>query len=138
MAATKLQRNWTAVQFGNTTITMVTACSFDSGGKLIKFYGDADIFPVVIVAQDCEPTASVDSGDTATIMGFAPGTSGTFTATHNDAKLAVGGAIVYTLINAVVRNPNTSGPRGQFGTATLPLDAFSSDGTTNPLSFTRT
>lgn len=137
MAATKLQRNWSAVSHNSVNITKVTNVSIDPGGKLIKFYGDGDLFPTTIVAQDSEPTASVDSGDIATIIGIAPGTTGTFTATHNDAKLAISGAIVYTLANAVARNASATGQRGQFGSATLTMDAFSSDGITNPLSFTR-
>lgn len=138
MAATKLQRNWTAVAFNSVTITRVTGVNFDPGGNLIGFLGDGDIYPEVIVAQDCKPTASVESGDIGTLMGFAPGTVASLTATHNDAKLAVGGAINYTLANAVVKSTPANGPRGQFGSGTLSLEAFSSDGTTSPLSFTRT
>ena len=139
MAATKLQRNWTAVSFPvNNAITKVTKVDIDQGGKLIKFFGDADIYPDTVVAQDSEPTASVDSGDIATLEGVGgPGTTGTLSATHNDAKLATGGAIVWVVINAVVRNIVANGPRGQYGSGTLNLDAFSSDGTTNPVSFTR-
>ena len=40
------------------------------------------------------------------------------------------------MANAVVENVETSGSHGQFGSATMSLLAYSSDGTTNPLSFT--
>lgn len=139
MAATKLQRNWTAVTFANTSVTMVTSVNIDQGGNLIDFYGDADIMPVVIVAQDVRPAATLESGDIATLQGLGgPGTTGTFAATHNDAKLATGGAIVWTVINSVIANDVANGPRGQFGGGVLTMRAFSSDGTTNPISFART
>jgi len=84
-----------------------------------------------------KPTASVTSADTATLMAIAPGTTATFSATHKDAKGATSGDILYVLANAVVENVETTGAHGQFGTATMKMLAYSSDGTTNPLSFTR-
>lgn len=135
---TGLQRNWSAVSFANTSVTKVTKVDIDQGGKLIKFFGDGDIYPTTVVAQDNEPTVSLESGDIATVAGLGgPGTEGTFTGKHNDAKAAVNGAIVWTVINSVIRNNSASGPRGQFGSTTLQLDAYSSDGTTNPVSFAR-
>ena len=139
MAATGLQKNWSPVAWGNTTITKVTSVDFDQGGNLLPFYGDGNIYPTVLVAQDNKPTATVQSGDIGGLQALGgPGTTGTLTATHLDAKLAAGGAINYTLNNAVIANIVANGPRGQFGSGTLQVQAFSSDGTTNPLSFTRT
>jgi hypothetical protein len=41
------------------------------------------------------------------------------------------------MANAVAENVETSGSHAEFGYTTQQLLAFSSDGTTNPLSFTR-
>jgi hypothetical protein len=142
MSATGRQLNWKPVGFtpsggSQQVFDGVTSVRIDPGGRLLKFYGDGDIMPTTIVNHENEPTASVEAADIALLQSFAPGTVGTFSATHKDAKNAVGGGIVYTLINAVVRNNPSSGQRGQWGTGTFDMDAFSSDGQTNPLSFTR-
>ncbi|QEH38645.1 hypothetical protein OJF2_72510 [Aquisphaera giovannonii] len=137
MAATKLQANWAAVSHGSTSITRVTNVSFSQGGSLSSFSADGDHYPTVIVSLQNKPSATVTSSDTAALMGLAPGTVASFSATHKDAKGATGGDVVYVMANAVVENVDTSGSHGQFGTATLSLLGYSSDGVTNPLSFTR-
>lgn len=137
MAATKLQSNWTAVSFDSNPITRVTQVSFTQGGSLTTYAADGDHFPTVIVNTMSKPKATIISGDTAALMAIAPGVTGTFSATHKDAKGEVGGDILYVLANAVAENSETSGGHGEFGSATLTLMAYSSDGTTSPLSFTR-
>ncbi|WP_165221931.1 hypothetical protein [Aquisphaera insulae] len=137
MAATKLQANWTAVSHGTTTITRVTQVSFTQGGSLSSYSADGDHYPTVIVSLLNKPGAKVTSSDTATLMGLAPGTVASFSATHKDAKGATGGDVLYVMANAVVENVDTTGSHGEFGSATMSLLGFSSDGVTNPLSFTR-
>lgn len=137
MAASKLQANWTAVAFASQSITRVTACTFSQGGQLMEYAADNDHYPTVLANLMSRPVASVTSGDVSMLMAIAPGTVGNFTATHADALQKSGGAIVYVLSNAVSENAQDSGPFGQFGTATLNFRAFSADGTTNPLAFTR-
>lgn len=137
MAATKLQANWTAVAHGTTSRTRVSSVSINQGGSLSKFSADGDLYPTVIAALMSNPSASVTSADVASLMAISPGTTATLTATHSDAKGAASGAIAYTLANAVSETAQTSGQHAQFGTATISFQAFSSDGTTNPLSFTR-
>ena len=137
MAATKLQANWTGVSLGTTSITRVTQVSFSQGGSLATYAADGDHYATVVVNLTNKPSASVTSSDTATVMGLAPGTTGTFSATHKDALGATGGDILYVMSNAVVENVQTTGSHGQFGSATMSLLAFSSDGETNPMSFTR-
>jgi hypothetical protein len=135
--ASKLQANWSAVSHGTALITRVTQVSFSQGGSLSTFAADGDHYPTVVVNLMNKPTASITSADTATLMGIAPGTTATLSATHKDAKGATGGDILYVMANAVAENCNTGGAHGQFGTASISLLAYSSDGTTNPLSFTR-
>jgi hypothetical protein len=135
--ATKAQINWTAVSFNSTPITRVTNASVGQGGQLIKFKGDIDLYPTIIANVDNEPHASITTADVGTMMGFVPGTSGTLTATLNDAKGTAGGAVVFALANAVFENADTQAQHAQFGSVTGTWQCYSSDGSTNPLSFTR-
>ncbi len=137
MAATKAQLNWASVSFGSTSITRVTNGSFMQGGKLLKFAGDTDIFTTIICNVSNEPSASFTTADVGTIMGIAPGTTNTLSATLNDAKGASGGAVLFSLINAVFENADTKAAHAQLGSVTGTWQAYSSDGQTSPLSFTR-
>ena len=136
MAATKVQANWANVAHANTTITRVTQVSVNQGGALVEFAADTDHYPTVLANLMSKPSMNITSADAGTLMGIAPGTVGTATATHKDIKNASGGDIIYQLSNAVSENAQTSGSFSQPGTASLNLRAYSSDGTTNPLSFT--
>jgi hypothetical protein len=137
MAASKANINWSGVAFNSTNITRVTNASIGQGGSLIKFKGDTDVYPTIIASVDQEPHASVTTADVGTMMGFSPGTTATLTATLNDAKQASGGAVNFTLINAVFENADTQAQHAQFGSVTGTWQCFSSDGSTNPLSFSR-
>ena len=137
MAATKVQANWASVSHGAVGITRVTNMTFSQGGTLATFSGDTDRFPVVIANLMNNPRSSVTTADAGIVMCIAPGTVASLSATHKDAKLASSGDILYVLANAVAENADTSGAHTAFGTATQTYLAYSSDGTTNPLSFTR-
>ena len=142
MAATKANINWTGVSFTPTSmsaipITRVTTGMFGQGGRLIKFKGDTDQYPTIIACPDQEPHASFTTADVGTMMGIAPGTGGSLTATLNDAKLATGGSVIFVLSPAVFENADSSGQHGQFATVTGTFQAYSTDGSTPPLTFTR-
>jgi hypothetical protein len=137
MSATRAQINWASVTFGSTAITRITTGGFGQGGKLLRFKGDTDMYSTVIANVSNEPSATFTTGDVGTMMGIAPGTTNTLGATLNDAKGATGGAVVFTMINAVFENADTTAQHAQFGAVTGTWQAFSSDGLTNPLSFTR-
>jgi len=142
MAATKAQINWASVEFASTPITRVTNGSFKQGGKLLRFAGDTDVYTTIIANVSNEPSASFTTADVGTVMGISPGTVGTLTATLvatlNDAKSQGGGAVVFSMLNAVFENADTQAQHAQFGSVTGTWQAYSSDGTTNPLSFART
>ena len=138
MAISKANINWTAVSHGSTAITRVTAGSFGQGGSLIKFKGDVDNYPTIIAAVDNEPHASFTTADVGTLFGIVPGTTGTLIATLNDAKLVSLGAVAFAMSNAVFENADAQGQHAQFASVTGTWQAFSSDGSTNPLAFTRT
>jgi len=107
------------------------------GGTLVKFKGDTNIYPVVIANADNEPTVSITSGDVGTLYGIAIGATGTITGTLNDALQASGGAINFTVSNAVFRGPSMSAQHAAFASATGNWDCFSSDGTMSPIGITR-
>ena len=126
------------MSFASTAITRVTNASVGQGGNLIKFKGDTDVFPTIIAMVDQEPHASITTADVGTMMGFIPGAAGSLVMTLNDAKTASGGAVNFTLANAVFENADTQAQHAQFGSVTGTWQAYSADGSTNPLSFTRT
>ena len=133
MAATGLQLNWVNVAYASTPITRVTQVTFDLGGQAIDFSGDNDRYSTVIARNVSHPSCSITSGDVATLMNL--GGFGTITATQLDALNATGGAINWTLVNAVFISTSDSGSWGQFASATANWRCFSPDGQTSPLSF---
>lgn len=139
MSATNLQANWSPVTWNSTTFTKVQDCSFDWGGSLDAYSGDADRFDTVLVALMSRPIGSITSGNTNQLMALGPPGSVTssLVAVHLDAKLAATFGVQYTLANATFENARTNGPHASFGTATASFKSFSSDGTTSPLSIAR-
>lgn len=141
MAATKAQINFSATTWGvspsPTPLTRVTSVSVGQGGSLIKFKGDTDLYPTIIANVDNEPNISITTADIGTLMGFTPGNVGTFSTTLNDAKLAMNGAVVFTMINAVFETADSQAQHAQFGSVTASWQGFSSDGSTPPLSLAR-
>ncbi len=137
MSATNLQLNWKSVSFGGSAITKVTSCMFDKGGSLLNFSGDNDRYPTVIANAINNPKCSITSGDVGTLMALVPGTGGTVLGTHIDGKGNVGGDVNFTMVNGVHENSQDSGSWGQWGVVTASFNAFSSDGSTPPLSLAR-
>jgi hypothetical protein len=138
MAATKLQMNWSSVTWLSTPITKITAGGFGQGGQLLKFSGDGDVYPTVIVNNMNEPHASFTTGDVGNAMLLVPGTLGTLVATLADAKAAVSGSVVFTVTTlAVFENCDTSAAHAQYGTATLTWQFLSTDGSTSPVVISR-
>lgn len=137
MAATGLQMNWVDVSHGAINLDRVDSVSFDLGGQLLPYAGDNDHYNSVVVNSMNAPTASVTVSNPAVLIGIAPGTDATLTATHKDAAGATAGDIIYVLVHAVSPGGSTSGGHAAYGTATMQFQAYSPDGQTNPLSFTR-
>lgn len=140
MAATKRQMNWAPVGFTPTagalsTATGVTQVAINIGGSLVKFSGDGDRFPTTIVNDFNDPSMAITSADLNWLLSIPPGTRGIATATHKDAKLATGGAMTYTLANAICESPQAGGQHRQIGSGSITFFAESADGTTNPLSY---
>ena len=125
MAATKAQINWTAVEFASTPITRVTNASVGQGGSLIKFKGDTDLLPEIIANVDNEPHMSITTADVGNHDDIRSRHCRRHsTATLNDAKGATGGAVVFTLANAVFENADTQAQHAQFGSVTGTWQAY--------------
>lgn len=142
MAATKRQMNWTGVGFtpgsgSASTATGVTQVAVKSGANLLKFSGDGDRGPSTVVNDYNEPSMQVTTADQAWLMSLVPGTQGSATATHNDAKGATGGGIVYVLSPCVVESPDGGGQHRQIGSGMVNFVGVFPDGVTSPLAFTR-
>jgi hypothetical protein len=140
MAATKRQMNWAPVGFTPTlgtlsTATGVTQVAISIGGSLVKFSGDGDRFPTTVVNDFNDPSMQITSADLNWLLSIPPGTRGVAVATHKDAKLATGGGMVYTLSNAICESPQAGGQHRQIGSGSITFFAESTDGTTNPLSY---
>ncbi len=136
--ATKLQANWTAVGWNSVVFTKVDGLSFDYGGSLEEYSGDLDRFPTVLTNLMSRPTAKLDCSDVGAMMLLTVGVASTLAATHKDAKIVSGGDVVYAMANAVLANVSAQGDHAKYGSASASFQAFSSDGTTNPLTLTYT
>src|SRR5436305_9581270 len=112
MAATKRHFNWTAVGFTPTAgtllaITGVTDVRVDPRGTVQSFSGDGDHLPTTKVSDYQDPMVTITTADIAAARTLAPGTRGTLTATHLDAKNlggVAGGAYTITMTAAIVEN----------------------------------
>lgn len=137
MSATGVNLNWSPVAFNSITLNKITQGTFNQGGKLTPFSGDNDFYPTVMANTMNDPSASFTSANVGIFMGIAPGTTSTLTATLNDARAQTGGGVNFVLINAMFQDANTSASHAQYATVTGNWLAYSSDGQTSPLSFTR-
>ena len=140
MAATKAQANWGTVAWNSITFTKVDSMTFSVDGKIEEYAGDLDEYATLMVALMTSVHATLKSTDPGNIMMLKAdiGTGASLTATHKDAKLDTSGDIAYTLANAVLEKTDTEGSHAKYGTASASWRAFSSDGTTNPLTLTYT
>lgn len=136
MAATGVQLNWSSVSYASTPITKVTGGGFDEGINLVMFSGDANTYDIVAAVGVNKPTATFTTGDIGLALTLPSG-SGTLIATLNDAKGASAGAINFTMANAYLSGNSSTAQHATIGSATLNWIAVSTDGTTNPISFTR-
>jgi hypothetical protein len=144
MPASKRFMNWTSVGFTPTgssliAVTGVTSVTADNGGNLVEFSGDGDHYITTVVNDMSDPTFTIASADIAALNQLTPGLRGIFTATFNDAKNRVttgGGALLYTVANAIVGGNSGGGQHRQFGASTVTIKTESTDGVTSPVSIT--
>jgi hypothetical protein len=134
--------NWTGVSFtpgggSPTPITGVTNVAIATGATMEKFAGDGDRYNSTVVNSMNDPTVTITTADQQTIRQWPGGTRGTLTFTQNDAKNAAtagGGAVLFTVSNAIVQDTPTGGAHARIDTGSISFCTESSDGQTPPIS----
>lgn len=140
MSASNLYMNWSSVTIaygiGPTTITLkkVTDVQFPRKGKEKSFFGDADLYPTLVVSKEKERTCTIKSGALNLLSTIPEDTPCTITAILNDAKNGSGsGAATFTLVNAILVTNTANDQTNNFGQGEAMFHAYSSDGATDPL-----
>jgi hypothetical protein len=141
MSATLRSLNWTSVTWtpsgSPVVLTGVQSVAFDTGGSLLPFSGDGDRAVTTLVNDFFDPSCTITFANVNAASSLVIGQTGTLTATLNDAKNKAatgGGALIYTLSNAMIENVPQSGSHRQYGSASVSIKSFSTDGATNQLS----
>ncbi len=119
-----------------TTITGITGLSIAENAELIRASGDGDYIDTLAVVPSISPSVVIETNEPALLKAVAAGTIGSLVFTLNDARNAAvtgGGALIYTVSNAVFQPGTFAAHHRQFGTNTHTFGTFSSDGTTHPV-----
>lgn len=144
MATTGRHMNWTTVTFtpeggSLVTLTGVQNVEIDPRGSIVTHSGDGDKFPTTKINDFQDPMITVTFRALTILNGLAVGTRGAFSAVHNDARYGVtaaSGGYTVAMANAIIENKPSGGQHRQFGDGRLIMTAESTDGLTNPMTFT--
>lgn len=140
MPASKRFVNWVTTTFTKTgpvvvSITTVQSIQIDMRGQTIKGRGDGDFYSSYSRTIQGDPLITVTHQNDALLNDLPLGTTGTFSTIHRDGVNDSGtGAITYTLAQAHIGNHQIGGSHVQIGSNTLMIEAYSTDGSTSPLS----
>ena len=130
---------WSGSGVGAVAITLisVTKIGLNPNGSLIKFSGDADHGPSVVVNDFIDSMLTVELSKLTQIQAIGPGSRGTLAATHQDARGTVAGGpgYVMTAANCVIGDNAFEGQHRQFGSGSLTMAVEWPDGITNPITF---
>lgn len=146
MAATKRFINISTCGFtptggSNIPLKGVTNVTENYNAQEVRGSGDGDFYDTFAGVVSANPSISLEMLNQAALdnITIAPGAVGTLVYTLNDARngsTAAGGALIYTLINAVYQGQAKTNGHRALGTASPTFNSFSTDGTTNPQSVT--
>ena len=144
LARSKLNIGWSSVTITPlpsgtaTTLDEITNVSPSKSNAVKAFFGDAHLFATLILSRQLERHLTITTGNVFDATAIQENQPYTIVAIWNDAKNAAStGAITITLANAVCTKNGANGPANDFGVATLEFQAYSSDGSTDPLSVTQ-
>lgn len=127
---------FTPTSGSRTALTKITQSAIDKGAADISFSGDGDKFPTFRANVMNDPSVTIQGGRVTQYLALVSGTYGTLDFTWGDAKNGSGaGSVLWTLINAMVGTASGSQPHANFASGSLTFRSYSSDGTTNPLSY---
>lgn len=145
MARTKHYQNWKSVTIshgvGPTTITLteITNVEILNNDQYETFKGDGNIFNTVMVLANGVRGIRITGGDIGTQCVTIPrNTPCTVVCVLHDAVNGSGsGALTFTLSNAMKQGASPGGPQNKILTDVVEFMAYSSDGTTDPLSISQ-
>lgn len=139
--ASGLYMNWTGVTVtppspaSAITIDEVVEVDFGKGGEMKPWYADACSFAKALKQVHRQRTCTIMGGNVAKLGSIPDNTPCTIVAVLNDLNNGTStGAITFTLINAVLRENPFKGQNSEYATGHITFEAFSTDGTTDPLS----
>ena len=127
---------WTPSGGSRTALTKITQSAIDKGASDVSFSGDGDKFPTFRCNVMNDPSVTLQGGRVTRYMNLISGAFGTLDFTWGDAKNGSGaGSVLWTLVNAMIGNAGASQPHANFASGSLEIKSYSSDGVTNPLSY---
>lgn len=141
VSATGRYMNWLAPTFTPATgspiiLDGVTNIQVDEGGSVVKFAGDTDRSNSLMVNDFNEPVITITFANAAKALQLRTGTIGTFTVTQLDAvngSTPGGGALLYTMTNAIAVKPTATGAYRKIADNSVQLQGYDPAGTANAL-----
>ena len=142
MTATNRFINLSSVSFtpsggSLTNIKGVKSISINPNTSILKESGDADFINTFAGAVSVDWVIDIQFINTGALSAIAPGAVGTLAFTVNDARNGAttgGGAMIYTISNAVYDPGAMNHQHRQMSTASLQMHTYSTDGSTSPVS----
>lgn len=137
VSPTGLNMNWENVAVtpnGGSAIAIneVTALSLNRASRHEEFYGDNRYFAKMIRAVELKRMISISSGNSSALELIPDDAPCTVTGTLADARngiVAGGGAIIVTLVNAVLEKQGTDGQNNKFAQNSVSFNSYGAVGT---------
>ncbi len=142
MPRTKHYMNWKDVTVvygsGPTTITLteITDIAVQRGEQWISFKGDGNVFATAMALADSSRSVRITGGDVGKLLTIPKNTVCTVNFKLYDAvnqSASGAGTLSFVLSNAVFLGNAPGGGQNQYIMDSIQFQAYSSDGTTDPL-----
>jgi hypothetical protein len=139
VTASSLYMNWTGVTvtpLGGSAMPLkeITDIDVDRSSEMKRWYADAAKFPLALSARNKTRKITIRGGAINLLSAIPEDTPCTVVGILNDLNNGITtGALTITCINAIVASNPFKGKNNDFGTGDLTFEAFSTDGTTDPL-----
>ena len=120
-------------------VARITKSSFDGGIQNISFKGDGDLFDTYQGNVSQVPSITLEGGDVGSLLNSSAGVIGTLSGIWPDARNGKGSgsyALSWSLANCQLSDKSSQSPHANLASGSNSFTAFSSDGTTNPFTFT--
>lgn len=126
---------------GGSAIPILNVKSVSSNPNLesVEDSGDAQFYNTLNVVTSGRWIITIEVTKPAVLNAVAFGVAGTLTWTENDANngsATGGGALIFTLVNAILKPQTRNSQHRQVATMSFVFESYSSDGSTSPLSST--